>query len=72
MEGFRNKAELDKIVAGKTDAWDAKIGVNDAAKLSYSHNNMGGATNVKAALDLLAEVDAQYVEYFDYDPYGTC
>jgi hypothetical protein len=57
-----NKAELDKVVDGKVDAWDAKLGVNDADKLVYSNNGMSGVANVKGALDLLANVNQAMVE----------
>ena len=57
-----NKAELDKVVDGKVDAWDAKLGVNDADKLVYSNNGMSGVSHVKGALDLLANVNQAMVE----------
>ena len=57
-----NKAELDKVVDGKVDAWDAKLGVNDVDKLVYSNNGMSGIANVKGALDLLANVNQAMVE----------
>ena len=56
-----NKAELDKVVDGKVDAWDAKVGVNDADKLVYSNNGMSGVSHVKGALDTLANVNVQMV-----------
>ena len=56
-----NKAELDKVVDGKVDAWDAKVGVNDADKLVYSNNGMSGVADVKGALDTLANVNVQMV-----------
>ena len=48
-----NKAVLDGITADKVTAWDAKIGVEDVAKLKYTNDGVGGQTNVKAALDIL-------------------
>ena len=48
-----NKAVLDGITADKVTAWDAKIGVEDVAKLKYINDGVGGQTNVKAALDIL-------------------
>ena len=48
-----NKAVLDGITADKVTAWDAKIGVEDVAKLKYVNDGVGGQTNVKAALDIL-------------------
>ena len=48
-----NKAVLDGITADKVSAWDAKIGVEDVAKLKYINDGVGGQTNVKAALDIL-------------------
>ena len=48
-----NKAVLDGITADKVTAWDAKIGVEDVAKLKYANDGVGGQTNVKAALDIL-------------------
>ena len=56
-----NKAELDKVVDGKVDAWDAKLGVNDADKLVYSNNGMSGVSDVKGALDTLSNVNVQMV-----------
>lgn len=48
-----NKAVLDGITADKVTAWDAKVGVEDVAKLKYANDGVGGQTNVKAALDIL-------------------
>ena len=48
-----NKTVLDGITADKVSAWDAKIGVEDVAKLKYVNDGVGGQTNVKAALDIL-------------------
>lgn len=48
-----NKTVLDGITADKVAAWDAKIGVEDVAKLKYANDGVGGQTNVKAALDIL-------------------
>ena len=48
-----NKAVLDGITADKVTAWDAKVGVEDVAKLKYTNDGVGGSTNVKAALDIL-------------------
>ena len=56
-----NKAELDKVVDGKVDAWDAKLGVNDVEKLVYSNTGMSGVANVKGALDTLSNVNVQMV-----------
>ena len=48
-----NRAVLDGITADKVTAWDAKVGVEDVAKLKYVNDGVGGQTNVKAALDIL-------------------
>lgn len=48
-----NKTVLDGITADKVTTWDAKIGVEDVAKLKYVNDGVGGQTNVKAALDIL-------------------
>ncbi|MCI7207422.1 MAG: hypothetical protein MSA15_15705 [Clostridium sp.] len=48
-----NKAELDKITDGKVAVWDAKIGVEDVAKLKYSNPAMSGVADVKKAIDVL-------------------
>ena len=48
-----NKTVLDGITADKVSAWDAKIGVEDVARIKYVNDGVGGQTNVKAALDIL-------------------
>ena len=48
-----NKTVLDGITADKVAAWDAKIGVEDVARIKYTNDGVGGQTNVKAALDIL-------------------
>ena len=48
-----NKTVLDGITADKVSAWDAKIGVEDVARIKYTNAGVGGDTDVKTALDLL-------------------
>ena len=56
-----NKDELDKIVDGKVDAWDAKLGVNDLDKLVFSNTGLSQAQNAKAAIDALIQVNVDVV-----------
>ena len=48
-----NKEALDKISNDRITKWDAKISVDDVAKLKYTNTGVGGTTNVKDALDIL-------------------
>lgn len=50
-----NLTVLDKLSDDKLAAWDAKIGVDDVEKLKYTNAGVGGATNVKNALDILVK-----------------
>ena len=56
-----NKTELDKVVDGKVDAWDAKVGVNDLDKLVFSNQGLSQAQNAKAAIDALIQVNVDVV-----------
>ena len=48
-----NLSVLDGIDIADVNAWDAKIGVDDVAKLKYNNAGVGGQTDVKTALDIL-------------------
>ena len=48
-----NLSVLDGIDIADVNAWNAKIGVDDVAKLKYNNAGVGGQTNVKEALDIL-------------------
>ena len=48
-----NKGALDKISDDRITKWDAKISVDDVAKIKYTNAGVGGTTNVKDALDIL-------------------
>ena len=48
-----NKGALDKISDDRITKWDAKISVDDVAKIKYTNTGVGGTTNVKDALDIL-------------------
>ena len=50
-----NLEVLETITSGKTSAWDAKIGVDDVAKLKYSNAGMTSVADVKGALDVLVK-----------------
>lgn len=50
-----NLTVLDKLSDDKLAAWDAKIGVDDIEKIKYTNAGVGGATNVKNALDILVK-----------------
>lgn len=50
-----NLGVLETITSGKTSAWDAKIGVDDVAKLKYSNAGMTSVADVKGALDVLVK-----------------
>lgn len=50
-----NLTVLNKLSDDKLAAWDAKIGVDDVEKLKYTNAGVGGATNVKNALDILVK-----------------
>ena len=45
---------LDDILAADVANWDAKIGVDDVARIKYQNGNMSSVENVKQALDVLA------------------
>ena len=48
-----NKGALDKISDDRITAWDAKISVNDVAKIKYENAGMTSVKDVKGALDVL-------------------
>lgn len=50
-----NLTVLDKLSDDKIAAWDAKISVDDIEKIKYTNAGVGGATNVKNALDILVK-----------------
>lgn len=50
-----NLTVLDKLSDDKLTAWDAKISVDDIEKIKYTNAGVGGATNVKNALDILVK-----------------
>lgn len=50
-----NLTVLDKLSDDKLAAWDAKISVDDIEKIKYTNAGVGGATNVKNALDILVK-----------------
>ena len=50
-----NISELELIAAGDVGKWNAKVGVNDVARLAYTNGNMSGVANVQQALDVLAK-----------------
>ena len=50
-----NLGVLETITSGKTSAWDAKIGIDDVAKLKYSNAGMTSVADVKGALDVLVK-----------------
>ena len=50
-----NKAALDLVTEGKIAAWDAKISVDDVAKLKYTNAGMTSVADVKGALDVLVK-----------------
>lgn len=50
-----NLQVLETITSGKTSAWDAKISVDDVAKLKYSNAGMTSVADVKGALDVLVK-----------------
>ena len=49
-----NLDELKQIATGDVAKWNAMIKVGDAARLTYSNDNMSGVADVKTALDVLA------------------
>ena len=50
-----NLGALDKISDDYITAWNAKIGVNDVAKLKYANDAMTGVADVKTAIDVLVK-----------------
>lgn len=50
-----NLTALETITDTRLSAWDAKVGVDDVAKLKYSNSGMTGAADVKGALDILVK-----------------
>lgn len=50
-----NLEALNMISVQYVQDWNAKIGVNDVARLAYSNTAMSGVNNVKAAIDVLVK-----------------
>lgn len=50
-----NLGALDKISDDYITAWNAKIGVDDVAKLKYTNTAMTGVADVKTAIDVLVK-----------------
>ena len=50
-----NLDALDKISDTYISDWNAKIGVNDVAKLKYANDAMKGVADVKTAIDVLVK-----------------
>ena len=48
-----NKAVLDTVSADRVGKWDAKISVDDVAKIKYENTGMTSVKDVKGALDVL-------------------
>src|SRR5574344_1264320 len=48
-----NKATLDKLSDAMLDTWNAKISVDDVAKIKYENTGMTSVKDVKGALDVL-------------------
>ena len=48
-----NLTALNMVSEQYIKDWNAKIGVDDVARLKYNNAGVGGQTNVKAALDIL-------------------
>lgn len=48
-----NKAVLDTVSAERVSKWDAKISVDDVAKIKYENTGMTSVKDVKGALDVL-------------------
>lgn len=48
-----NKAVLDTVSADRVAKWDAKISVDDVAKIKYENTGMTSVKDVKGALDVL-------------------
>lgn len=48
-----NKAVLDTVSADRVGKWDAKISVDDVAKIKYENAGMTSVKDVKGALDVL-------------------
>ena len=50
-----NLSVLDGISSDDVSAWDAKIGVDDVARLKYTNTAMTGVEDVKTAIDVLVK-----------------
>ena len=48
-----NKATLDKLSDAMLDTWNAKISVDDVARIKYENTGMTSVKDVKGALDVL-------------------